>query len=318
MSKNELIMNPFKLEEITQQTLSIGRGSIEPATHVADGEYGWQLVEYLESVLMNDDSLYKQLPLNIPVHCADGRTRWLKGGSAIGGTFSSVIADALGPKQFYETGIGAKEHALNVYSRIKELGFKVGGHDAENVTGSACGCGGEDKLDDPYELSILGFLSQAGDEVRNMLESLKNSHNGQSLGIQINERIHELIINNAASLHERVFNENKYFSGGKDLRDAFVEIENQNAIETLKGSHKEVAVLLDFRNDIVLDRSKLAQRFDGEVQAFYVNIASLKFAADKLYYDKENADLAFTASLYYNIAATAVLAGPSLSILTRV
>ena len=89
-------------------------------------------------------------------------------------------------------------------------------------------------------------------------------------------------------------------------------------IETLQGAHKEVVVLLDFRNDIALDRLELAERYEDKVQAFYVNVPSLKFATEKLYSDKQNADLAFVSSLYYNVAATAVLAGPSLRVLTRI
>jgi hypothetical protein len=90
-----------------------------------------------------------------------------------------------------------------------------------------------------------------------------------------------------------------------------------DAIETLHGLHREVALVLDFRDNIGLNRAKLSEAYDNKLQAFYVNIAGLKKSADLLYETTEQKELAFTASLYYNLAAAAVLSDPSLGIITR-
>lgn len=316
MSENEFnIMN----EQLHRQTLSIGRGTIEPAPHIDRGEYDWDLVDQLEYDLLTDDSLYDKTEMNIPVQCADGRTRWMIGASAIGGTFSTVAADGLGPRKYYDPEASAKQHALSIYSIFRSKGFSVGGHDDDHATGVNCGCGGEDKFgsEDASLLSILGLLGEHGDEIRQSIVNLADSRSGQNLGITVTNAEHVCIVNNARELLARSTMANKYVTNGRALRDAMVEAQDETIIETLHGEHKEVIAELDLRNNgLVLNRAKLAKRYDDKVQVFYINVSSLLEAANQLYDNEGDALFAFKSGLYYNVAASAVLAGPSLRLLT--
>lgn len=301
---------------IYRQTFVMGKGAIEPASHVANGEYDWDLVDSMEADVANDDSLYEEITLSVPIQCADGRTAWVVGASAIGGSFSTVIADALGSRKYYDSDISAKDHALVVYDRLSAQSLPIGGHDDDSAKDENCGCGGEDKLGsvDRNSLSVLGFLSNYGDQVRDLIEGLVDSRTGRSLGLVIPDDQHKLIVSNGSELFERCFGKKQYASCGKDLRDA-MQAKN-GRIETLHGPHKEIILGIDFRPDRVLNRPKLSARYGSLAQAFYVNVAGLKNAAKALYDEGYARELSFNSALYYNVAATAVLAGPSLRVVT--
>ena len=305
--------------QLTEQRFSIGRGSIGPNSHIAAGEYSVDTLNEFTKELALSDQFYDQIYLQIPVHCADGRTRLLKGASAIGGSFSSVAADALGPQRYYLDGMTAKDHALGVYDYFTARGISIGGHDDEHASGFSCGCGGEDKFGpvDPNSLCVLSYLRDYAPDIKQVLEGLVDSQTGRDLGLNINEDHEQIIIGRASGLCELNRTKRPYATGGKDLRQAMIKAVGTDAIETLHGLHREVALVLDFRDNIGLNRAKLSEAYDNKLQAFYVNIAGLKKSADLLYETTEQKELAFTASLYYNLAAAAVLSDPSLGIITR-
>ncbi len=282
---------------IFRQNLTIGKGSIDPAVKVANGEFLWGLVDSLENDLIYDHWLYEHLDFDIPIQCADGRTNWIIGGSAIGGTTSVVIADALGGRKYYNDEINAKEHAKLVFDFLISKGFTIGGHIDDQAKNPNCGCGGEDRLcsTDSGVVSILGFLSDNGDHVRHFLEGLRNSISGKNLGIKISDEQHSLIINNAKELKKRSSRNSAYSTGGVDFSEA---MEDKNAkIETLHGQHAEVALVIDLRQGIALNRAEIMSRYGNHLQAFYLNIASLQFAADQMHEDEQDKDLAFKSSL---------------------
>ena len=142
------------------QTLNIGIGAIGPAPHIAAGEYSKDLIERAERDVLLDESLFKPVEIGIPVQCADGRTIEVIGGSAIGGSFTAVMADALGEQLFLRPDMSAPEHAELVYDFLISRRQSIGGHDDEHAGAENCGCGGMDKLMsiDPDTPSILGFF----------------------------------------------------------------------------------------------------------------------------------------------------------------
>jgi hypothetical protein len=305
--------------QIYSQSLTIGCGSIGPEEHIVRGEYGKDSVEALLNDIVYNPEVYQRIGLSIPVQCADGRTETLKGNSAIGGTFSLVVADALGGRRFYEPKLSAAQHAERVYSYFTDLGMAIGGHDDDHSKAPNSGCGGADKLDfgDPLNQGIIKFISDNGDRIRDFLAVIVDSRSGQNLnlGALVPNAVHNQIVSNAAQLHQRSIEANPYATNGIDLKAVMQKVGGANAIETLHGQHLEVAAVLDFRSNIALKRSVLSARHANKLQAFYVNVPSLEFGAGKLYpNDPAKTELTFLAAVYYNLAATAVLAHDSLKI----
>jgi len=308
-----------ELVKTNRQQLSIGRGHIEPLAHIERGDYDWQTLFNMESDLLNDPSLYVDVESNIPIQCADGRTLRVEGASAIGGSFSAVMADSLGPRKFLNDHLSAAGHSRLVYSDLISKGFNIGGHDDDRSQFPSCGCAGEDRLDfTTTDLSILGYLSDNAEEIKQTLSSLRDSESGESLGINIDSKLHEKVVANARDLHHRTGSANPYVTNGNELKEAIISLGGEASLEKLHGEHKEASMVLDFRQDgYALDRGKLSERYDNKLQAFYINVPSLKFLANVLYDQRSEIDLAYVGALYYNMAAKAVLAGPTLGVITR-
>ncbi len=308
------------MPKVHSQALTIGIGSIGPKKHLASKDYGQGLVDSLVEDLAQDSDLYKKISLSVPTQCGDGRTSKISGNSAIGGTFSLVIADALGSQRFYGQDLSAAQHAEIVYRFFKDQGFVIGGHDDDHSVAPNSGCGGTDRLDsiDPLTPGIIQFISSNGDAIRGLLYKLVDAHSGKNLGLEniISSTIHEQIVSNARQLHERILTNKPYATNGNDLKSAMLNVGGKNSIDTLKGQHLEVAAVLDFRKDFALDRASLSKKYKNLMQSFYVNVASLKYGAGKLHPDNSaSANLTFIAAVYYNLAATAVLADDSLRLI---
>ena len=294
--------------EINNQRLTIGRGTIGPGPHIKNDEYGWDLFNRAVTDLTNDDSLYFKVESIIPLQCGDGRSEKLLGPSAIGGTFSLVMGDSLGPKKYLGKIDNAKSHSKKIYEFLIKQGFSIGGHDDDHASFFACGCGGEDKLND-----IIGFISSNGDDLKDFIESLIITTNGKSMDIEVPDDIHQRIVLNASELSAK-----QYVTNGSDLRQSMIEIGGVNSIDTLHGEHKEIAAVLDFRPYFSLDRAKFSHRYNDIVQSFYVNVACLKQSSETIYVKPSDQQLAFLAMVYYNVAATAILANDSLGIITLI
>ncbi len=305
-------------EQFKTQKLDIGIGNIGPAKHIANGEYDWRLVDQLTHDLLNDQSLYERGENRLPRLCADGRTRRTDGGSAIGGSFSAVIADSLGPRLYYANDITAKQHALTIYAKFRAGNLLIGGHDDDHADAANSGCGGEDRLDskDPGAITTLQFLSQYGDSVRRTLQSLCDTKTGTNLGVKVDDSQHDIIVSHSRELHARTTQSTAYVTCGADLRDALVEAQDDSAVERLHGLHTEAVLAIDFRNGMRLNRGKVAARYGDKLNAFYVNVDCLNNMAKFLYDDAEQTDLSFVSALYFNIATTAVLADKSLRVIT--
>lgn len=72
--------------------------------------------------------------------------------------------------------------------------------------------------------------------------------------------------------------------------------------------------MIDTRPDKKLNDKKVAQLTNNNLKVFYLNVASLITSADQMSLDTEAAHDQLCAMLYYNLATTAVLAGPGLGI----
>ena len=296
-----------------RRQLMIGLGAIGPKTHVVSGEYDWDLVKKAVYDLAVDSSLYKRINSVIPTQCGDGRTTKVIGPSAIGGTFSLVIGDRLGPNKIDEEDYSAKDHAVKLYQFLQSKGLIIGGHIDDNAHSPACGCGGEDRLAD-----IVSLIVNSPDGIRTFIENLTDTASGERIGIKVPDEVHQSILAKARSIDKLKQTSHPYITNGADLRDAMAKVAGGESLDTLHGSHKEIAAVLDFRLGYALDRDAFSNRYDGLVQTFYVNIACLKKSAEILYEDLKDRELAFFSSVYYNIAATAVLSDDSLEIVTLI
>ncbi len=301
--------------------LTIGIGNIGPQKRIDLGEINdTQLNEYYQS-LIYDPSLYKEIDsgLVIPLHCADGRTLRCEGFSAIGGTFSLVAADSLGPRRFYSYERDVKDHAEDVFKYLTSQGYRVGGHDASHHSDSGCGCGGEDVFDSTNDSdpSILGFIHNNGYSIRSLLENLTDTLTGKNIGLNVDNSLHDTVFKNTSDLKQRTKSSSPYFIGGKYVREAMVDVAGEQSVERLEGDHKEVSLVLDLRQDFkVLDRNALNNKHGSSLQTFYVNVFGLRLACDAMYMnDSKQADLAFMSALYYNVAAAAVLSDKSLRLI---
>jgi hypothetical protein len=233
----------------------------------------------------------------------DGRQEL--GANAAGGTFSLVAADALSSGHYRHPGENAAEHARRLYKELLKQGYAVGGHDDDHALAPACGCGAEDKLDstDTSQPSILRYIVRRSADIRQLLKSL---------GIEVDDALHERISGKAAQLMQE-----GYAAPGAALRQAFVDTVGEAGVERLTGAHHEVALVVNTQAGSTLDRQALRAAFGELYQAFNVDLPSLQKAAEIISLSAAEAREIFVAALYYNLATAAVLAGPSLRVLVR-
>lgn len=300
-------------EETMQQTrldikLVIGQGSIDPQTRIDRGEIGEAEVDQFVEDLYSDEFDAEVASL-IPTKCVDGRSRKdganSLGANAAGGTFSVVMGDVLTTARYLEPGADAKQHAKKVYSELMAEGYSIGVHDDDHAEGLNCGCGAEDKLDNQDETmpSILRFITDRGDTIRGVIESL---------GVKVDDETNALIVNNAQKLRE-----GNYATNGKDLRDAATETAGEEVVETLTDVHNEAALVVRRQQGKTLDRAKLAAKYGSRLQAFNLDVPALQKAAEAISATADEANQKFVAMLYYNVATAATLAGPGLRVVVK-
>jgi hypothetical protein len=294
---------------IADVTLSIAEGSIDPLQRVQTGAINAQTINDLCSWLRTPEPYVVISGAVVPTACVDGRSRkdgtTVLGFNAAGGTFSLVMADALSHNDFRPQTEHAHEHARSIYRQLLAIGYPIGGHDDDDAQYPACGCGAEDRLDsiDPTRPSILRFIIRRGAEIRTMLEGL---------GLLIDDSLHETILAHSADLIKE-----GYFKTGDALRQAIIELAGEEAMVTLHGAHKEVALVLNSDITTSLNRQVICDRFGPKYQVFNLDIAALERAVTVIALSAQEAHEKFIAAVYYNLATAAVLAGPSMRIISR-
>jgi cadmium carbonic anhydrase-like protein len=292
-------------------TLTIGEGTIDPVTRSQAGIINDTTLAELVERLKTAEFYAVIDPAAIPTKCVDGRSRadgrQELGANAAAGTFSVVMADALTTNSYRSAGQTAYEHAKRLYNHLVSLGKLIGGHDDDRAQVPNCGCGAEDKLDTVAadQPSILGYLVRRGDDIRNVVVSL---------GVTVDDNTHQKLLLQADNLHQT-----HYAVTGADLRQAFLDTPGAGAasIETLTGTHNEVAVVINRQVGTTLNRQKLKAAFGDAYQVFNLDLAALRAACELLALSAGEAQEKFVAALYYNVATAAVLAGPGLRVVVR-
>ena len=288
--------------------LTIAEGKIDPDTRVRDGEITEaEINEFVEA--LESDEFYDEIASLIPTKCVDGRPRLdgavTLGANAAGGTFSVVMGDALTTNRYRLVGEKAPQHATHVYEELQKAGHEIGVHDDDHAEGDHCGCGAEDKLDDmnAEQPSILRYMARRGDDIRTALADL---------GVEIDDETHALLKANAATLVEE-----SYATTGAELKKVATDTAGDDCVETLTGSHKEAALVVQTQEGRTLNRVKLQERFGDKLQAFALDVPALRKAAEITALSPREVEQKFAAMLYYNVATAAVLAGPSLRIVAH-
>lgn len=253
-----------------------------------------------------------------------------------GGTFTMVVADALTGRYLYRPGMNAAEHSQEVYGylrqaieknpdlkkiipsvcidgRMKQEGSLpnttgIGGHRDEHAHGANCGCGAEDKFGDtpatedkPAQMGSLRYLAEQSDVIRGDLASL---------GVQVDDETHQLIVTNAKDLYA-----NNYAVSGQALSEAMqTAAGGASSTPTLAGVHFELLAHLQTSKDKTLDREALAARYGVDCQAFEVNIGTFPDAAAVVALTERGAQQYAAAMLYFNIAVAKILTHKDLPI----
>jgi hypothetical protein len=307
-----MVKGESMIEAQVLSRFTIGEGLIDPDTRIQNGKLTKAEVDTFASKLSSND-YYKALESwKVPSQCVDGRANILRGANAAGGTTSLVIGDALTFGSYREHGARAPQHAKRMFTEIKKKDYLIGGHDEIGAHDGNCGCGAEDKLDsvDPHKPSVLRYIRRRGDDTRTFLSELRYTSTNELVGLEIPDNAHILIVDQAQKLQDE-----HYATNGAELRDAFIEADGEDVIETLEGEHPECVLIIDTRPKIGLKRDKIAQEYGTIMRAFYLNVASLQESAKIFSLFPEEAHTRFLGALYYNVATAAVLSGPSLRVI---
>ena len=283
-------MSAIEIDEQTVDFLELGdlaEGSIEAGDSQQE-----RLEEFTERV--GSGEFHIATDLTIPCGCIDGRCGCSPKPNSAGGTESLMVADDLTDKQFRasdDTTLGAYD---NVVRFLKKSGYPIGGHDDEGRADDKTGCGANDKLALMYDV-----IARKGDAIRTVAESI---------GIEVSDDTHQLIMRNAAGRTD--------FSAGPELLALLEKYAGTDAVDNLRGSHREVLALINLRAGTTLDRDALTAEFGDDYQAFNVDAWSFHEAAAVMSTSRggEEQRRKAAAMTYYNLAAALVLGGPKLRI----
>lgn len=223
--------------------------------------------------------------------CIDGRSceHAVEGLNSAGGSLSYVVADDLTTRRF--AGDTFQETVDNTFEVLRGQGQETGGHTDTHAAGEKSGCGANDRLPEIYAKIVT-----RGDTIRETAEAI--------LGSEIDEKTHELIVQNAAARSD-------FGTGAETLatmrRDGA-------AIETLEGDHNEVLAVINLQRDTTLDRATIRTEFGDAYQAFNVDAWAFSEAAETIALSENEAAQKLTALVYYNLATAHVLCGPGMRV----
>lgn len=278
----------------------LAQGAIGPRPRVDAGEISEQEVHDFVAALQGD-ALFSQITAVVPHKCVDGRFRADNvnslGPDAAGGTESLVIGDALTYGMFCGPEDTASTHTKKVLQFWLDRQQHVGGHDADAAHGGS-GCGACDKLD-----ATLAYIATRGDELRSTIAGL---------GVEVDDETQATVTGRAQKLVS-----GQYADGGPAIIAAMRETAGVDAVETLTGEHKEVAVVINTKPVTTMDRGAIREQFGDKLQAFNVDVWALEKSANEMYNDAQKARALYYATLCYNVAVAAVLSDASLRIVVR-
>lgn len=279
---------PEMAHDLITFELQEAEGTIQPTPEQAE------VVRELTERLLGDE-FYSETTDTIPSVCIDGRG----GGEALepnaaGGSETLYVADDLTTKRLTRadgTTLGGYREILDV---ITAHNHRVGGHTDAHANEEKSGCGANDKLPQIYE-----FIAEHGDVLL---------ARAAELGVEVNDDDHALIIGQAASRQE--------FSKSTQLLEALESNAPAN-VDHLTGDHHEVVAIINTKPGTTLDRTKLAEVYHDDVEAFNVDAWAFDEAAYILSLTPEEAAAKKAAMVYYNLATAYVLCGPRTKIVVR-
>lgn len=279
----------------------LAQGTIGPKPRIDAGEISKQEVQaFIEA--LHDGTLFTHVSAMTPRKCVDGRFRADRqntfGPDAAGGTVTLVVADALTSSAYRTAGERASVHTANVLRALIDRNEVVGGHDADVVHGAGSGCGACDKLD-----VALKYIADRSEDLRTTMAGL---------GVTVDDAAAEMVRANAQKLVDE-----QYADGGPTIIRTVREVAGADAVETLTGDHKEVAVVINTKPQTTLNRGLVREQFGDKFQAFNVDIWALEQSAKNLAQDDTKAQQFYYAALCYNVAVAAVLSDASLRIVVR-
>ncbi len=283
----------------------LAEGVVGPGLRITQGEISEAQVSAFVAALGTDEA-YAQVRDIVPHKCVDGRGRLdgvdSLGPDAAGGTMSLVIGDALTSGKFWQQGDTASTHATRVLQSWRARGARVGGHDADGAHGG-CGCGACDKLE-----QTLAYIAGRGDELRAAIAALR---------VVVDDATHEEVKHAAQKLVA------SHYAGGGPAIIAAMRSVDPTCVETLTGEHNEVAVVINTKTGMTIDRAKVRSLSDkivpnAQLQTFNVDAWALHDSAEIMYdHDEQKVQALYYATLCYNVAVAAVLSDASLRIIVR-
>ena len=229
----------------------------------------------------------------IPSGCIDGRCGGSVRPDTAGGTLSLAIADDLTMSR-YATDTDTATLVRSVFHSLHERGFAVGDHTDEHASADKSGCGANDRLRDIYQKLVTENVA-----IRDV---------AAQLGVRVSDTEHATIVARAEQRHD--------FSSGRDVLECMRRESSVNDIDMLRGEHREVVAVINFREHTTLDRDVVDEAFGESYEAFNVDAWSFGAAAEALYpgADESIAARVVAAMVYYNLATAAVLCAPSMRV----
>lgn len=299
-------MSDEKTQAKVSRLGSVGVGTIDPDLRVKTGEIDDQKIDEIatniDEYYVPIDSSLAGMTMLIPKWCVDGREDVESAPlapNASGGTYSLVAADALiDAPALISAETTSAEHGTDIFKSLLELGYDVGGHCADHAEGENAGCGACDKFGE-----IFGYIAKNVTDL---------SIVAAGLGVTVPEELQAKIARNAEDLLNA-----GYVSNGKDMIDAIRGTAGEEHVQTLIGGHNEVLLIVNAVENTTLDRRGLARQYGEKYQAFNLDTWALKNGIEAISTVEQEKQEKFVASVLYNIATAAVLAGPSLRVVVR-
>lgn len=233
----------------------------------------------------------------IPCGCVDGRCGGHLVPNAAGGTETIVIADALTTERQRNAGQTVAEHVAAYAHFLIEAGLPVGGHgDTEH---GPEGCGANKKLG--------AILQKIVDEKDALGEHMR------ALGVSVSDTLLGALSDKAAGL----LDEHYASTAGTPVYEELKAAAGEESVPALRGTHGEVAVVINTKVGTTLDRDAVAAEFGEDIQAFNVDVWAVQNAAELNSFSQDETDAKFAAMVMYNLATAMVLAHSSLRIVVR-
>jgi hypothetical protein len=228
----------------------------------------------------------------LPYRCMEGRPSLsaVPAPMSAGATLGVYIADELTVREFTSVDISIEGGFKNVINDLHSQNLPVGAHDDDTHSSPQdCGCGVFDNLP-----RIYGMITRKPDVVKKYVEIILGAG---VVGAELEQRI----LRNASQRTQ--------FSYGADIYNVIKNIDTVHS-ETLHGDNREAVLVFNWRDGQVLSAAAVAGVY-SDLQVFSVDVWSIIKACEKSSKDPRNIGPMIIGMMYFNVAASLVLAGPA-------